>query len=47
MEMDRETETTIVLDGDYSVDIFVQGDHDWDIAATDIETKIRIREQEE
>ena len=47
MEINKETETEIILDGDYSVDVFFNGDHEWDIATTEGETKIRIREQEQ
>jgi hypothetical protein len=46
MEIEQETETTITLDGNYSVDVFLDGEHEWDIATTEAETKIRIREQE-
>lgn len=47
MEINRETETEIVLDGNYSVDVYLDGEHDWDIATTELETKIRIREEDE
>jgi len=47
MEIERETETEIVLDGNYSVDVFLDGEHEWGIATTEAETRIRIREQEE
>jgi len=49
MDIEKETETTIKLDGDgsYDVDVWVDGEHEWDIAvAGEPDTKIRIREQE-
>jgi len=46
MKMEKEIETEIILDGDYSVDVYLDGEHDWDIATSNgVETKIRIREQ--
>lgn len=46
MEIEKETETTIELDGSYSVDIYVDGEFAWDIATTEASTTIRIKEEE-
>lgn len=47
MQVEKETETTITLDGNYSVDVYVDGDFAWDLATKEAETKIEIREQED
>jgi hypothetical protein len=46
MEIEKEVETIITLNGNYSVDVYVDGEFEWDLATTECETEIRINEQE-